>query len=44
MTAEQQPGEQFAESANCCAAALRAWLWLNFGWDIYDWADGDIRF
>jgi hypothetical protein len=24
--------------------ALRHWLWANFGWDIYDWADSDIRF
>jgi len=24
--------------------ALRHWLWLNFGWDIYDWRDDDIRF
>lgn len=23
---------------------LRAFLWDNFGWDIYDWADDDIRF
>jgi len=24
--------------------ALRHWIWLNFGYDIYDWADDDIRF
>jgi len=24
--------------------ALRSWLWLNFGWDIYDWHDLDVRF
>jgi len=24
--------------------ALRHWLWQNFGWDIYDWDDGDLRF
>jgi hypothetical protein len=24
--------------------ALRPWLWLNFGWDIYEWAPDDIRF
>ena len=24
--------------------ALRHWLWDNFGWDIYDWRDDDIRF
>lgn len=23
---------------------LRHWLWLNFGWDIYEWEDGDVRF
>lgn len=23
---------------------LRHWLWLNFGWDIYDWEAGDLRF
>jgi len=24
--------------------ALRAWIWLNLGWDIYDWSPEDIRF
>ena len=23
---------------------LRHWLYLNFGWDIYDWSPDDIRF
>jgi len=23
---------------------LRQFLQDNFGWDIYDWADGEIRF
>lgn len=23
---------------------LRHWLWENFGWEIYDWAEDDIRF
>jgi hypothetical protein len=23
---------------------LRQFLHDNFGWDIYDWADGEIRF
>lgn len=23
---------------------LRDWLWDNFGWDIYEWKDDDIRF
>lgn len=23
---------------------LRHWLWLNFGWDIYEWEPDDIRF
>lgn len=23
---------------------LRHWLWTNFGWDIYEWSDEDIRF
>jgi len=23
---------------------LRAFLWLNFGWDIYDWHDLDVQF
>lgn len=23
---------------------LRKWLWLNFGWELIDWADDDIRF
>lgn len=23
---------------------LRRWLWVNFGWDIYEWADEDLRF
>ena len=23
---------------------LRQWLWLNFGWDIYEWRDDEIRF
>jgi len=24
--------------------ALRHWLFTNFGWDIYDWDDEEIRF
>ena len=24
--------------------ALRHWLWVQFGWDIYDWSDDEIRF
>jgi hypothetical protein len=24
--------------------ALRQWLWEQFGWDIHEWADDDIRF
>jgi hypothetical protein len=26
--------------------ALRNWVWLNFGWDIYgiEWADDDLWF
>ena len=23
---------------------LRNWLWDNFGWELIDWADDDIRF
>jgi len=23
---------------------LRQFLFVNFGWDIYEWADDDIRF
>jgi len=23
---------------------LRVFLWENFGWDIYEWDDEDIRF
>ena len=23
---------------------LRQWLWANFGWDIYVWADDEMRF
>ena len=23
---------------------LRQFLWENFGWDIYEWGDEDIRF
>lgn len=23
---------------------LRHWLWTNFGWDIYNWGDEDLRF
>ena len=23
---------------------LRHWLQANFGWDIYDWEDDDVRF
>lgn len=26
------------------AITLRQFLWDNFGWDIYDWKDDDIRF
>jgi len=22
---------------------LRQWLFANFGWDIYDWADDEIQ-
>jgi hypothetical protein len=32
------------EEAGEVAAALRHWLWQNFGWDIYEWDDGDLRF
>jgi len=24
--------------------ALRHWLFTNFGWDIYEWGDEEIRF
>lgn len=24
--------------------SLRHWLWTNFGWDIYNWGDEDLRF
>ncbi|MEN9936017.1 MAG: hypothetical protein RLZZ387_2596 [Chloroflexota bacterium] len=24
--------------------ALRQWIWEQFGWDVYDWADDEIRF
>ena len=24
--------------------ALRHWLHVNFGWDIYDWEPDDLRF
>jgi hypothetical protein len=24
--------------------ALRDFLWREFGWDIYEWADDDLRF
>ena len=23
---------------------LRNWLWDNFGWELIDWAEDDIRF
>ena len=23
---------------------LRHWLWANFGWELIDWADDEIRF
>ena len=23
---------------------LRQFLWDNFGWDIYEWEEGDVRF
>lgn len=29
---------------NSPPAALRHWLWDNFGWELYDWNDDDIRF
>lgn len=41
------PKSQFIklmEEAGEVAAALRHWLWQNFGWDIYEWDDGDLRF
>jgi hypothetical protein len=25
-------------------ADLRHWMYLNFGWDIYEWDDDDLRF
>jgi len=25
-------------------ADLRHWMHLNFGWDIYEWDDDDLRF
>lgn len=27
-----------------CIFTLRTFLQVNFGWDIYEWADEDIRF
>jgi len=24
--------------------ALRHWLWVNFGIDVYEWRDDEIRF
>ena len=24
--------------------ALRHWIWTNFGWDVYDWDDEELRF
>lgn len=23
---------------------LRHWLFANFGWDVYDWAEDEVRF
>lgn len=23
---------------------LRQWLWVQFGWDIYEWEDDELRF
>jgi hypothetical protein len=25
-------------------AALRQWIWLNLGFDVYDWDEGELRF
>jgi hypothetical protein len=41
MGREERAGE--GEGA-MISAQLRSWLWANFGWDIYDWDDDDIRF
>lgn len=48
----KETAETFARSENvqtkrenvCMTPALRHWLWLNFGFDQYDWADDEIRF
>jgi len=24
--------------------ALRHWIWVNFGFDVYEWGDEEIRF
>lgn len=36
--------EAFVQMARAAAPALRQWLWVNFGWDCYDWNDDDLRF
>jgi hypothetical protein len=30
--------------AGAMSDTLRQWIWEQFGWDVYDWADDEIRF
>ena len=38
-----QPAQHSQETA-MWLTDLRNWLWDNFGWELIDWAEGDIRF
>lgn len=37
-------GASLGRNGRVGMTALRDWLWINFGWDIYDWDEDDIRF
>lgn len=33
-----------AEEDGMIGSSLRHWLFVNFGWDVYEWGEDEIRF
>ncbi len=36
--------ESTKSTAQMRSPGLRHWLWTNFGWDVYEWGEDEIRF
>lgn len=43
-TTSRHAAGMLSQSARSGADALRDFLRINFGWDIYDWEPGEIQF